>query len=385
MLPPAYSRPDGSVSLIRTDTASHNAAKTTRLDALPIELLDQILAELGHDDNSSVNDYFAIGYALPTLWPAALRHARYLKAKNTLGLWAGVPVIGVGDLQGETDDPEHEYPPCLSLSAADLDEMRDGIDPSEAAPRHYIREGSAATLYDVARWRYNFARGYWALGGSISAGGALGEEFRIWFERMYKALAQQQQQPQRGHDAYYAMPLTDTFWLLRADSRYKTMEESLRALLQQQNQRWRSQLHWSSISRSRNNDFYPADEPWLLRNLTTREYVRAEPLARLPGDVRGPFMDGLSIRFGDVVALRTRFHGYRTLGLERISPHEGLWAGHRFDITTLARHRREQRQEEDSGLWTDVSDEVAREMKRLWTSRFRHPYHHRISVASLLC
>lgn len=44
----------------------------------------------------------------------------------------------------------------------------------------------------------------------------------------------------------------------------------------------------------------------------------------------------------------------------------GVWAGHRLDITTLARHR----DETNKVGWSDVSDEVAREIAAIWESEY---------------
>lgn len=46
--------------------------------------------------------------------------------------------------------------------------------------------------------------------------------------------------------------------------------------------------------------------------------------------------------------------------------HRGVWAGHRFDITTRRRHDESTRGEE----WEDVSEEVADEIAGIWESQF---------------
>ncbi len=47
-------------------------------------------------------------------------------------------------------------------------------------------------------------------------------------------------------------------------------------------------------------------------------------------------------------------------------PPRAVWVGHRFDVTTLARHEGDI----DSAGWTDVSDEVAREISEAWHYEF---------------
>jgi hypothetical protein len=37
--------------------------------------------------------------------------------------------------------------------------------------------------------------------------------------------------------------------------------------------------------------FYPEDQPWILRNLTTHEYVRSQAIALKPEYIHGPNTD----------------------------------------------------------------------------------------------
>ncbi|KAL7950370.1 hypothetical protein V8C42DRAFT_310349, partial [Trichoderma barbatum] len=46
--------------------------------------------------------------------------------------------------------------------------------------------------------------------------------------------------------------------------------------------------------------------------------------------------------------------------------HRGVWAGHRLDITTLARHRDETIEAE----WIDASEEVASEIAKTWERKY---------------
>ncbi|KAI1761723.1 hypothetical protein GGR53DRAFT_457736 [Hypoxylon sp. FL1150] len=87
--------------------------------------------------------------------------------------------------------------------------------------------------------------------------------------------------------------------------------------------------------------YYPRDQPWILRNLTTKEFVRSEVVTIRPEYVRGP--DITLLGFGEVVMARTCWSS--TPWDVRINntagPPRGVWAGHRFDITTLANHESE--------------------------------------------
>jgi hypothetical protein len=130
-------------------------------------------------------------------------------------------------------------------------------------------------------------------------------------------------------------------------------------------------------------DFYPPDAAWVLRNLTAREIVHADALAQVTPDWRpqpheykayGAFVKG-PITFGCVVFARTSW-STGTLEEQRSGCYDyfdygrrrGVWAGHRFEITTLERHAAQMQAgaAEERSAWRDVSDEVVQEMTRMW-------------------
>lgn len=111
--------------------------------------------------------------------------------------------------------------------------------------------------------------------------------------------------------------------------------------------------------------YLPRDHPWILRNLTTKEYVRSEAIALRPEFIRGP--DIAVIGFGEVVLSRicwSTSDSINTSDTSNIS--RGVWAGHRFDITTVARHRNESK----GADWSDVSHEVASEIAGIWENEY---------------
>ncbi|KAL0253378.1 hypothetical protein SLS55_010355 [Diplodia seriata] len=115
------------------------------------------------------------------------------------------------------------------------------------------------------------------------------------------------------------------------------------------------------------SSFYPKDEPWILRNLTTKEFVRSEAIALEPEHIHGPDID--FIGFGEVVLSRICWTSESSriwLDGEDGNIKRGVWAGHRFDITTLSRHSRETKSDD----WRDVSEEVAEEIAKIWESEF---------------
>ncbi|PON25238.1 hypothetical protein TGAM01_v205924 [Trichoderma gamsii] len=112
-------------------------------------------------------------------------------------------------------------------------------------------------------------------------------------------------------------------------------------------------------------DYFPTDQPWILRNLTIKQFVRAEAIALKPEFIKGPRIIGLG--FGEVLLSRI---SWTAAALEIDDPttiRRGIWAGHCFDITTLTRHERKTTGDAE---WTDVSDEVVTEIATIWESYF---------------
>ncbi|TWU73583.1 hypothetical protein ED733_004788 [Metarhizium rileyi] len=111
-------------------------------------------------------------------------------------------------------------------------------------------------------------------------------------------------------------------------------------------------LKWNHI-RTQGATYFPEDQPWILRNLTTKEFVRSEAVALKPQYIHGPNIDVLG--FGDVLLHRILWS--RPSGS---SPdmYRGVWAGHRFDIVALAQHEDCTNKRE----WRDASHEIAQEI-----------------------
>ncbi|KAK2596216.1 hypothetical protein QQS21_006364 [Conoideocrella luteorostrata] len=115
----------------------------------------------------------------------------------------------------------------------------------------------------------------------------------------------------------------------------------------------------------REDDFFPKNEDWILRNLTTKQYVRSDAVALNPKYINGPNI-GL-VGFGEVVLSRIAWTSDPSVSMQNDTDiHRGRWAGHCFDITTMARHQRKTLGQ----IWTDVSEEVAQEIDLIWTSEF---------------
>lgn len=128
--------------------------------------------------------------------------------------------------------------------------------------------------------------------------------------------------------------------------------------------------HYSS------SDFVASKEhPWVLCNLTTGEYVRAEVMWRVYLEQKNEDLRNIEPHYGPVweggeyptlvTAIVMRFawaHYSRDhelpAGRKSIS---GAWAGHRFEVVPLANMR----QLEDGKHWEDVSEEIAKEIRAL--------------------
>ncbi|KAL7895876.1 hypothetical protein HDV63DRAFT_406107 [Trichoderma sp. SZMC 28014] len=125
-----------------------------------------------------------------------------------------------------------------------------------------------------------------------------------------------------------------------------------------------SLINWCDIY----PNYFPRDQPWILRNLTTKQFVRAEAIALKPEFIRGPHIIGLG--FGEVLLSRITWTGAALEIHDPANIRRGIWAGHCFDITTLARHERKTIGDGDDAEWTDVSDKVKEEIATIWESHF---------------
>ncbi|KAI0972862.1 hypothetical protein F4678DRAFT_471294 [Xylaria arbuscula] len=113
-------------------------------------------------------------------------------------------------------------------------------------------------------------------------------------------------------------------------------------------------------TRYRDKVYFPKDQKWILRNWTTKQIVRLEPIGIRK---RNAHDLALPVGLGDVVMSRIFWSTHKPINIKNLTyiP-RGVWAGHCFDITTLSRHEAETGASE----WSDVSDEVARELASIW-------------------
>lgn len=109
--------------------------------------------------------------------------------------------------------------------------------------------------------------------------------------------------------------------------------------------------------------YFPPDQSWILRNLTTKEFVSAE-------SITSPDSTGL-LDFVRAVIARICWSTLPDIGFEDTTNiSRGVWAGHCFDITTITRHGAETKGEEEQ--WRDVGKEVADELQVISENYEKH-------------
>ncbi|KAI8945081.1 hypothetical protein F4801DRAFT_584775 [Xylaria longipes] len=113
------------------------------------------------------------------------------------------------------------------------------------------------------------------------------------------------------------------------------------------------------------NTYFPQDQQWILRNLTTKQIVRSAAIALSPDDIHGPSIDILG--FGDAVMSRIFWStdSYGGMEYDPTNLTRGTWAGYCFDTTTLSRHEAETCEAE----WSDAS-KVRRDIASIWGCRY---------------
>lgn len=153
---------------------------------------------------------------------------------------------------------------------------------------------------------------------------------------------------------------------LYTETRAKFPEEALKQLLDMKQESGMPLCGVQRLGRvvtPKLSELYPEDQLWILRNLTKKVYVRSDAIASKPEDIHGPIIDGLG--FGEVLVSRICWSSDPSVSFSWKGPiYRGAWAGHCFDITTLARLERE----DEKGEWRDVSEEVAEEVAEMFES-----------------
>ena len=119
----------------------------------------------------------------------------------------------------------------------------------------------------------------------------------------------------------------------------------------------RSQV-WSFASGKKMANYYPETENWILRNLTTAEFVQGDKLFAAfhrSGRQRGPYLGYPG--FGEVVMCRICWSTTRSTVPCAGFNNRGVWAGHRFEICTGKSHALK-----SDSSWRDATSEIVDEL-----------------------
>jgi hypothetical protein len=119
-----------------------------------------------------------------------------------------------------------------------------------------------------------------------------------------------------------------------------------------------SSARWEKLQEELScSGLFPRDRNWVLRNLTTHEFVNSKALET------NMLKDGRQMKFEDVLMTKICWTSYTSHGDERFNLHRGAWAGHRFDIVTSEVHAQERSRSE----WRDITNGVLKQLEWLRT------------------
>ena len=118
---------------------------------------------------------------------------------------------------------------------------------------------------------------------------------------------------------------------------------------------------------------------WILRNLSKYEYVREEAIKVAGGKGMSDNRSSKEVGLGQVVLSRICWSTDDSCAMSYYDEdiHRGVWAGDRFDITTIDQIGVKDGEKQ----WTDVSDEVAKEMTEIWVGEYGNEWlEHKVSA-----
>jgi len=118
---------------------------------------------------------------------------------------------------------------------------------------------------------------------------------------------------------------------------------------------------------------------WILRNLSKYEYVREEAVKVASVEGMGNNRSSNKIGLGQVVLSRICWSTDDSCAMSYYDEdiHRGVWAGDRFDITTI----NQVVVKDSEKQWTDVSDKVEKEMTEIWVGEYGKEWlEHKVSA-----
>ncbi|CAL1697014.1 unnamed protein product [Somion occarium] len=122
---------------------------------------------------------------------------------------------------------------------------------------------------------------------------------------------------------------------------------------------------------------YGTDQLWALCNLSKNEYVRLDAVDAVLGYKAGhPLsLQDMCFSVAQVLACRICWSSEPSFALCYTElNHKGIWAGDRFEITTLDRME----PPKDGKIWKDVSDDAINEAIELWKADYGDEWEERI-------
>ncbi|EER44449.1 conserved hypothetical protein [Histoplasma capsulatum var. duboisii H88] len=265
---------------------------TPQLIQLPSEIHNLIIELL------DIESVFLLGLSCWHFWVLA-RPVIAEHFAGYLGLWAGTPVICVGD----ESHRDGKYPDGL-LSSEDLDELAKGLEVEE------LEEGLAESYAEIPVNLYDLANARYTSITEVTTGFPHG------------------------------------LFVLALDLRHK----------------WGSPADITRVVNPKLSSFYPCSEEWVLRNLTTHEFVRPSAIALDQRYIRGPFIKILG--YGEVILSKICWSTNDFTSVAGDPLNQGPWAGHALDIVPASYL------DDDKNPWKDISDEVSREIAEIWRSEY---------------
>jgi hypothetical protein len=110
----------------------------------------------------------------------------------------------------------------------------------------------------------------------------------------------------------------------------------------------------------------PEPAPAMLRNLSRHQYVRESALVSWREAAQAEIKETRDVGFGHIVLSRICFSTSGSVAMVYDGDiHRGVWAGDRLDIVAESEFS-----DDDRSAWTDVSDEVLKEMEAIWRSEY---------------
>ncbi|KAK4080467.1 hypothetical protein Trihar35433_1572 [Trichoderma harzianum] len=301
---------DSSPHQQRAETKPSDATDEANTNPTTFSNLPLEMHRLIFDQIDLIEDTVCLGLASKYLWAIAKDHLHMYYA-SFLGRWAAQRIVFVGD-----DVETMDFPPGL-FSAEELDELPTTVD----IPYNYEYPEPPLETY-VPTTLHHFTLPLFAR------------------KERFHSLSE------LSIDIYAACRDRNKF---RYDPALKSTYRDIIA---------------------EEATYFPQDQPWILRNLTAKEFVRSEAIALKPEFIHGPFIDGFG--FGQVIISRICWSTDPCDSIDCPIPiHRGVWAGHAFEIITLAKHRAETTETE----WRDVSEEVANEIAIICESKYGPDWH----------